>query len=225
MDALAERVTRYKIGLLIVDNLLVTSGAANENDPEMAPIMAAWRRLSEWCNLATILIHHPNKRENVIRPGDRLRGHGSIEAALDLALFVEREETSGNITVKATKVRGSDVLPYGALFTYEHRSGSTELESARFYGVEVDDSGSDRSIRETILQVVTESPRLNKTVLKEQVHKLLPAAGLNRIGSQVELLASKRQIKHEEGTRGARLYVIASKQSSFTDSQSLTEGS
>jgi hypothetical protein len=225
MDALAERVVRYKIGLLIVDNLLVTSGAANENDPEMAPILAAWRRLSEWCNLATILIHHPNKRENVSRPGDRLRGHGSIEAALDLALYVEREESSGNVTIRATKVRGADIEPFGALFTYEHKPGTTELQKARFYGIEIDDSGSDSAIRETILQVVTSTPRLNKTSLKQQVHELLPDAGLNRIGSQIDLLDSQRKIKHDEGQRGARLYVIASKQGSFTDSWSFTRES
>lgn len=138
MEALGERIIRHRIGLLIVDNLLVTSGAANENDPEMALIMANWRRLTEWTNIGTILVHHPNKRETVNRPGDRLRGHGSIEAALDLALFIEREEQSNTITVKATKVRGAEINPFSAMFTYQQKPRSTELESARFYGTEME---------------------------------------------------------------------------------------
>jgi len=53
--------------------------------------MAHFRQLVEDHSLALILIHHQRKATGTeARAGDRIRGHSSIEAALDVALLVER---------------------------------------------------------------------------------------------------------------------------------------
>ena len=64
--------------------------------------MAHLRQLSERVDGVVIPIHHQRKDHgNGGRAGDRLRGHSSIEAAVDLALLVEREEVSSEITIKS----------------------------------------------------------------------------------------------------------------------------
>jgi len=208
MDDLRKRLIRYKAGMLIIDNLLVTAGTTNENDPVMASVMSNWRRLTEECNLATILIHHPNKHREVNRPGDRLRGHGSIEAALDLALYVEWEGTSDNIRISATKVRAAPVEIFSAYFTYKHWPGTKTLMEARMIGLQGEESGLDWEAKQSILKVVSENPGINKTELKEKVHKLLPI-GVNRIGDLIDKLDTDGKIRCQISERGAKLYVMA----------------
>ena len=88
------------------------------------------------------------------RAGDALRGHSSIEAALDLALLVEREDRSETGTVKATKARGADVSPFTFYFTYD-RDEAGELRAVRFFGIETDDADSDKAIDRAIIETVT----------------------------------------------------------------------
>jgi len=52
----------------------------------MATVMGHFRYLAEQAKVAVILIHHQRKSNGSnARLGERLRGHSSIEAALDLA--------------------------------------------------------------------------------------------------------------------------------------------
>jgi hypothetical protein len=210
MEALAERVRRYQIGFLICDNLGVTAGGHDENAAEMAPIMSNWRGLAESENLAIALVHHPTKGKDVKRDGDRLRGHSSIEASLDLALYIEREERSESVTIRSTKTRGADVKPFGAMFTYSHKIGTNVLESARFYGLEVEDLKSEEAIRNAILEAVTAYPKLNKTALARKVHSSLAEVGIKRILAGIDNLESVQRLVKISGAHGAKLYDIRS---------------
>jgi RecA-family ATPase len=75
----------------VIDNLGTASGGADENSAQMIGVMAGLRQIAEEGELAVLVIHHKSKGDGV-RADDSLRGHSSIESAVDLALVVEREE-------------------------------------------------------------------------------------------------------------------------------------
>ena len=134
---LSQRMTAHAAGVVVIDNLKTITGGVDENSAAMGDIMYRLRRLAEDTGAAVIVIYHQRKGNGgvVSRAGDALRGHSSIEAALDLALIVEREPYSDNITIRATKSRGETVLPFGATFTHDENQAG-ELSTAMFYGLE-----------------------------------------------------------------------------------------
>jgi AAA domain len=135
---LEAEIEHYQAQVIVIDNLLLIKGSIEENSAGMGVVMAYLRQLTERYTCVVIPIHHQRKDHGTGgRSGDRLRGHSSIEAALDLALLVEREDGSNTVTVRSTKTRGADVAPFGAMFTYEHQPGTSELYRARFYGVPI----------------------------------------------------------------------------------------
>jgi hypothetical protein len=142
--------------------------------------------------------------------GDRLRGHSSIEAAVDLALLVEREEGSDSITLRSTKTRDVEVAPFGAMFTYAHAPGTTKLQTARFYGQPVDDERSDRAIERAIGQVLGEARELLKMDLCARVHARLPQVGINRVRGVIERLAKQSRLQHRPGPKGGEYFWLPS---------------
>ncbi len=134
IDELHSRLIDLQATLLIIDNLGTTSGTVDENSAEMVKILGNLRWLAETTGTAIIVIHHRRKStgSNGSRAGDALRGHSSIEAALDLALYVERDGSSKTISIQATKVRGADVAPFSAVFAYENDQAG-QLSKARFF--------------------------------------------------------------------------------------------
>ena len=212
MDGLIKRVNIMSVGLVVVDNLGVVSGDADENSAEMVHVLANFRRLAEEAGAAVVIIHHQRKATGFkSRAGEALRGHSSIEAALDLALLVEREEHADEVVVKSTKTRGVDVLPFGALFTYEHKAGTTELARARFYGVRVEDKSSDAAIQRAVLEAVEESPLLYKEELISAVQETLKDVGRNRIRNTIDRLAYIGKLNVTKGGRTgrAKCYTLA----------------
>jgi hypothetical protein len=194
IGSLALRMRDNGTQMLVIDNLGVVSGDAEENSGEMAGVMSGFRQLAEDTNAAVILIHHQRKSNGAIgRAGDTLRGHSSIEASLDLALLVEREELASKIAIKATKVRGEDVLPFSAVFTYELFPNG-ELKAAKFFGANADDQKSDNAIDREIYTVLENQSVINKTNLVTAVKELLPDIGINRIRERIEYLESMKKI-------------------------------
>jgi hypothetical protein len=195
---LALRMIDRAVKLVVVDNLGVVSGDADENSVDMAGVMSMFRQLAEDTGAALVLIHHQRKSSGSVgRAGDSLRGHSSIEAALDLALLVEREELADTISIKATKARGADVLPFSAVFNYESRPDG-ELHTARFFGIAADDTRSGSAIEREIL-VALLSTSLNKTDLTKAVKEALPEVGLNRIRDRIDRLASTGRLNVTNG--------------------------
>lgn len=139
---LAKLIKHLGSKLVVIDNLGLVSGDTDENSGEMAQVMGNLRWLCEETESAVVMVHHQRKSggasDKGIRKGEMLRGHSSIEASLDLALLIERKEGEDKIAVIPTKVRGfrqHDII--GAHFTYQHREGTKELATARFFANEV----------------------------------------------------------------------------------------
>jgi len=215
MAALAERIHDLGALLVCIDNLTLVKGQADENSAQMGSVMANVRRLAEDTGAAVILIHHQRKdgqgrkgQEATVRAGDRLRGHSSIEAAVDLALLVEREPLSSTLALQSTKTRGTDVLPFGAQFTFEHRPGTTELATARFFGVALEDKVSDRAIEQAVTESITDHPQINQKDLKSKVKALLPDMPMRRIGGVINRMEQQKKLKTMPGAHGAKLYDV-----------------
>lgn len=194
---------------IIIDNLGVTIGGSDENSADMSTVMGNARWLSEQMGAAIIFIHHQRKATGVIgHAGDDLRGHSSIKAALDLALLIEREDRSKSITIKSTKTRDIDVPPFGAMFEYEHKLGTTEMKWGRFFCEPVDDSNSDAAIERTVYEILTDKPHQNQAQLTLSVKSILEAPGKNRIWSVVNQMVSEGKILVSVGSKNAKIYDL-----------------
>lgn len=139
---LADLIRIIGAKMVVVDNLGLITGGVEENSAKMAQVMGNLRWLCEMTESAVVIVHHQRKsggqNDKGIRKGETLRGHSSIEAALDLALIVERKDGEDSIAIIPTKVRGyreHDII--GAQFVFSHVEGTKDLASARFYSTEV----------------------------------------------------------------------------------------
>lgn len=132
MRLLAQRVIDRDVSLIIIDNLGVVSGNSDENSAEMQKPMGGLRWLAETTGAAVIVLHHQRKSNgnDKARAGETLRGHGSIEAKLDLGMLITRD--GQNIILSATKVRGPDIKSFGATLAFEN-DRQRELVEARFW--------------------------------------------------------------------------------------------
>jgi hypothetical protein len=206
---LRSKAETYGVKLIVIDNLAVVSGNADENSVDMTKVLSAFRKLSEDLGAAIILIHHQRKSQGVkTRAGDSLRGHSSIEAALNLALLIEREEHASNITARATKVRGVDIMPFGAMFTFEHKSECDELHSARFYGVEIEDTTSNTAIERLVLETVHAQQPVKKQIIVDTVKEQLPDIGINRIRNEIDNLTQAGKLTVRDGAHTSKLYSL-----------------
>lgn len=204
---LSQRISNAGARLVVIDNLGVVSGDAEENSGDMVTVMSNFRQMAEETGAAIVLIHHQRKGNGMTggRAGDTLRGHSSIEAALDLALMIEREEQSDTVNIRATKVRGADVLPFSAVFTYQNDLAG-ELELARFFGISAEDTKSGGAIEREIMASLY-GTSMNKTDLVKAVKELLPDVGLNRIRDMIDRLAKTGRLNQAPGKNNTeRIY-------------------
>jgi hypothetical protein len=207
IGALVLRAKELGAQLIIIDNLGVVSGGADENSAEMIQVMSLFRQLSEETGAAVILIHHPRKGNGIGgRAGDSLRGHSSIEASLDLALLVEREELADTVSIKCTKARGMDVLPFSAVFTYEDDSNG-DLVTAKFFGITTEDAKSNEAIKREI-KVALFGTTMNKTDLSKAVKEVLTDVGLNRIRDIIDRMTKAGDLRLTSGDRTEKVYSL-----------------
>ena len=211
VNELAELVKQHGIKVVAIDNLGTVSLGVDENTSAMTEVMSNLRWLAESTGAAVVVIHHERKGNGATggKAGEALRGHSSINAALDLALLVEREGVSDVVTFRSTKTRGIKVTSLTAHWTYDHKPGTEgELLRGRFYGGGTnDDAGDDAAVVRAILEAA-ETPK-NGTQLAAAVQKLLPSGdvcGSNRIRALADKLASRGAVKVTSGMRGAKVY-------------------
>ncbi len=132
-QTLAAQIQALGAGLCAIDNLGTVSGGRDENASEMVAVMSHLRWIAEETGCTIVVVHHARKGNGGSgREGDRLRGHSSIEASLDLALIAERE--ADDLTLRSTKTRDDPVRPFVAKWTYT-KNGDGALDIARFYHV------------------------------------------------------------------------------------------
>lgn len=204
--AMRDLLRDYGAGLLVVDNLANVAAGADENGAEMVRVMANLRWLAEQADCCVVLIHHQRKANGTkARAGETLRGHGSIEAALDLALLVERDEKQKDlVTVTATKCRHAQLEPFGARFAYE--GDGTVLRKARFFGCSAE-AGVEYALRKAILEAAQEE--ITQSELVKAVQREVAGAGRDRIRALAEQMAREGELRKAAGKKGAILYSCA----------------
>ena len=168
MGQLAARILSRGVSLVVIDNLGVVSGSADENTAEMQKPMGGLRWLSEATGAAVAVLHHQRKSNGFnSRSGDTLRGHGSIEAKIDLGVLVARD--GFNITLTPTKVRGIDFKPFSATFGHDN-DDHHELTSARFWPLE---GASDAQVQgkedQAIIAYIRRFPNSTATQVYKQI--------------------------------------------------------
>lgn len=136
---LAQQIGELGAVAVFLDNLGTLSGGADENSGEMIPVLANLRAVAEQTGAAILVIHHSRKGQaggNGSRKGDSLRGHSSIEGALDLAMLIERPSLDADdITLQSTKSRDDRIPPFLLRWLFE-RDAAGELAASRFAFVE-----------------------------------------------------------------------------------------
>jgi hypothetical protein len=209
IEELKLRVLRMNIRLVVVDNLGTITGKAEENTGDMVQVMANLRHLAESTGAAVIIVHHQRKGNGTIgRAGETVRGHSSIEAALDLALLVEREEHSEDIKVKSTKTRDVDVFPFGARFHFTHKQGTKELETAEFRGVYVEDQTSDAAVKSGVIDALNVKRPQSQMELLKNVKASLSEVGVNRIRIIADGMVRLGTLRTMKGPHNALLYDL-----------------
>ena len=196
--------------LVIFDNLATISGNADENSAEMAKIFFNFRRLSDNTGTAIVVIHHPRKGStHQGRMGDRLRGHSSIEAAIDLALYIERSGDSLSVEIKPTKVRGSLVESFFARFDFQNDQNG-QLTRARFFSTTGSLNTQDVKVRDVIWEALADG-KLNKGDLTSRANELLKDSdakkvGINPIGKIIESMHDQGFLNMSKGDNNAHLF-------------------
>jgi len=211
MEILASIIESHSAKLVVIDNLGAISGGADENLAEMISVFGNLRWLSEKTGAAVVVIHHPRKANGYTsRKGEAIRGHSSIEAALDLALLVEREPDSKLITIQSTKTRGSDVEPFGAMFTYEEKDNGDLLEARFFAQATGNLAGNAKNKEERIMKAILKclgDDTLNKTTLVSKARQELGyGIGGKRIRSTIASMVAQGYLNCANGDNNAQLY-------------------
>jgi hypothetical protein len=219
MTELAELINHVQAKLIIIDNLGLITGDTEENSGEMAQVMGNLRWLCEETVTAVIVVHHQRKSSGAgdkgIRKGEMLRGHSSIEAALDLALLVERKEGEDSVAVIPTKVRGfKEYNIFGAHFTYDHRPGTKEMAMGRFYSIAVS-TKEEREVEaiEGTIKSVLRGKTLNSTTLVTSVRDTLAALpggtapGISKVRGILKRMVEDGDVI-EDGNGGGRVYRL-----------------
>jgi hypothetical protein len=207
---LIRLIQRGNYGIVVIDNLGLIKGGANENSDDMQPVMSNLRLIAETTRCAIILIHHQRKAStnvagDAIRKGELLRGYSGIEAACDLIIHVDRIQGEDIVVLTPTKVRG--VPPFeskSAVFAYDNEND--ELKSARFYGYEVESKKDSQKqlIKETIVDALKETPGLNQKALVTRVRDIFGAngmalPGINRVRGIITDMDNSGALTKKEG--------------------------
>lgn len=174
----------------------------------MIVVMSNLRRLADVTGAAVIVIHHQRKSNGFKgRAGDTLRGHSCIEAALDLALLVERDEqASDRIKIKSTKTRNVDVMPFNAMFAYEHKPNSYELAEARFFGIEPERDDKLLALEAAILNAVKSNPGCSQRRLTQSVKQPDFSDRAIRHGISTLVEAGKLRVVQAENGKSSAYY-------------------
>jgi hypothetical protein len=203
---LTDIINIHQANLVVIDNLGAVSGNADENSAEMVSIFAHFRLLAEQTGAAINIIHHRRKSTSLNgRKGDSLRGHSSIEAALDLAMLVERETGSSSITIQPTKSRGSDVNTISGMFTFE-KDIKGRLHKARFFGTPSNGLVTINNIRMAIWKTLGDKT-MNQKELLEATYAFLKNVGRNRIRDEINRMAQDGYLLIFGGANNSRMYT------------------
>lgn len=160
----------YGVQFVCIDNLSTISGDMDENSVEMVRVMSNLRAFAEVYKIACVVIHHQRKGNGngKERAGESLRGHSSINAAVDLALQLKGSDGLGEVTLTSTKSRGKELAAINARFTFTPRPDQ-ELDTARFYGTAPSKEVAEQRAISLAVQVIAEHGPMNKSSLTQHL--------------------------------------------------------
>jgi hypothetical protein len=214
VDNLKFQIMKVGAKLIIIDNLGLVSGGADENSIEMAQVLNNFRHVAEKTKSAVVLIHHQRKGSGKsTRLGESLRGHSSIEASIDLALLVKLDEKRPrHVEVGSTKTRDEAVAPFAAEFVNRKDPHTNRLEKAQFYGVAASEVAEVNTVRQAILQVVKSNPGINKgTLTKAAYEEVDREMGVNRIGKLIDRMVKDGDLVETGGGGTTKSYSLPAK--------------
>lgn len=214
VEHLIYTIRDYQAGLVVMDNLGLIAGEVEENSAKMAEVMSYLRVTAERTGAALVVIHHQRKSSGAVgtRAGDALRGHSSIEAALDLALHVVREPGENILTVTSTKTRGVDVPTLRARFNYEHRTGTKDLGIAWFDDWTIESTFAKLDpetiqVYDAARSVLERLPDVTQGVLQMKVKDITDLAN-TRILKHLEQLVEAGRLVTFRGHKNALIYGL-----------------
>lgn len=165
-------ISDLKADLVIVDNLGSVTGDIDENSAQMVRIMAPLRAMTDELNVTFIMIHHQRKGgANGSRAGDSLRGHSVIEASLDYAVLVTNDEKANVVSVSCTKARRFKFEDFKARYNFEHKMGTTDLETAWFSAPSI--RTGQNKVYDAIMDVLKANEKMTQERLKDAVYDYL----------------------------------------------------
>jgi hypothetical protein len=193
VNELYQAIDYYEAKLIVFDNLGTISGGTDETSSQMIPVMGSLRKIAETTQSALIVIHHTSKAGS-------LRGHSSINAAVDLALLIERN--SDEVVMKSTKTRHAPISPFSAIWSYE--SENRELVKGRFFGlgqVKTDSTNKEQMAERLIMEYLDDG--MNQS---EIIEKLKGRVGRDAILKSLENLVSSEKLVIKTGPKNSKLY-------------------
>lgn len=205
IGALAQRIVDREISVVIIDNLGVISGEAEENTADMVRPMRGLRWLTDTTRAAVCVLHHQRKTNSFsARAGESLRGHSSIEAAIDTALLVARDDL--NVTIESTKDRGMRVQPFGAEFKYQN-DNYHELLTAEFIPADALTEENEEKSRATIIEAdALDALKKHGTLSANQIYDIV---GGNRpqVLDVLRQMTQRGDLGRKQASRGYVLYI------------------
>lgn len=206
MHDLAARIQARGVRLVLIDNLGVICGNADENSAEMQAPMGGLRWLAETTGAAVVVLHHQRKARpygEEKRVGETLRGHGSIEAKLDLALLTSRDDLI--VTLTPTKVRGAPVETIAAKYCFEN-DAHRQLVKAFFQPAATPDIKAQA--KDEMMAKILDALKQNGGPMTQT--KLFDEVGGNRTlfrGCLGDLVLA-RKVDTTNGPRNSQLYCL-----------------
>ena len=188
---MVELIKDLKAKMIVFDNLGTFSGGKDEISSQMIQVMSSFRLISEKTCSTLILIHHEPKNDN----GNRRtpRGHTSIEAALDYGFGVRRD--SDVVQIETTKVRHWNIDPFAAMWTFEHKPDTPDLNTARFFGVEAEVPEKVLNARQAIMDFLKEEGRANQSEIISNGLNNDPKVAKGKTITELNWLISRGKVK------------------------------
>lgn len=190
---MVDMINDYKAKMVVFDNLGTFSGGKDEITSQMIQVMSNFRLISERTGSAVTLIHHEPKHDNGGRRTPR--GHTSIEAALDYAMGVTRDQGGDVIQIETTKVRHWNIDPFAAMWTYSHKKNTPDLCEARFFGVEPEVPVKIAEARDFIFSFLKSEGRANQSEITKAGLQNDPKVSRDRAITQLNWLISKGKVR------------------------------
>ena len=203
------RIADSNTKLVVIDNLVTISGGVDENSAEIMKVMMNLRYIVENAQCAVFVIHHLRKSNGIKGlAGDNMRGFSGIKGAIDSLLVVSREPGSSLITISSEKSRDAQIPSFSAKFSYTHKPGTKELDTAMFYCEGAVQKLTNADIADEVIAALTANANpMTQSSLVREVQKHCPGIGINRIRTEINNMANLGLITMRN-TGGSYLYAL-----------------